>query len=186
MSRLIGVDVGFTALGVVIVDGDRVLFADTCRTEKTARRRGLRVADDDAERAQQLARFLWGVIQEWRPAGAVVELPTGGSQGARSARAMGMASGVVAAVLEMTALPSEWVTPQEVKRAAAGRKDASKAEVEAAVRERFAWPEGFWRRPTVVREHVCDAAGAIMAAQNGLLVRALLGGQQQLAGVGGG
>lgn len=170
---ILGLDAGFAALGGVVISGDHVLYAGTCRTERTSRRRGLRVADDDADRAQQLARFLWAVIQEWRPAGVVVELPHGGAQGARANRAMGMATGIVAAVLEVAALPTEWVTPQEVKRAATGRKDASKADVEAAVRERFAWPDDFWRRSAAVREHACDAAAAVLAAQHGVLARTL-------------
>ncbi|MFS8536089.1 MAG: hypothetical protein FWJ65_13120, partial [Limnochordales bacterium] len=97
---VMGIDAGFQAMGVVIAQGRTILHAATCRTEPQARKRGVRVADDDAERCQQLARFLLNVIREWRPQGAVVELPHGGAQGARANRSMGMATGVVAAVLE--------------------------------------------------------------------------------------
>ena len=196
MSRLLGIDAGFAKMGVVIVElgdvgnGDpasrQILFAETCRTEPTPRKRGVRVADDDAERCQKLARFLIDTIRIHQPAGAVVELPSGGAQGARANRAMGMATGIVVAVLEMAELPVEWVTPGDVKLAATGRRDGSKDAVQDAVREAFDWEEGghgdkgrggesrsHWPRYKWAQEHVADAAAAVLAAEGGTLMRAL-------------
>ncbi len=170
--RLLGVDAGFAALGAVIIEDGTVLHGEAFRTAKTSKKHGLRVADDDAERCQQLARFLSRFIDEWRPAGAVVELPSGGAQGARAHRAMGMAAAVAAAVLELSDLPAEWVTPAEGKKAAAGRKDASKEDVQRGVRRAFQWPAGVsW--PACEAEHIYDAAAAVLAASNGTLARAL-------------
>jgi len=178
--RVLGIDAGFAAMGLVVAQDGRVIHYDTCRTERTAKKRGIRVADDDAERSQELARFLHDAIDEWRPAGAIVELPTGGAQGARANRSMGMATGIVVTVLELSRLPAEWVTPDDVKRAATGRRNASKADVQAAVRRHFEWAD--WPRYKWQQEHMADAAGAIMAAEGGTLLRALERVAEEVAG----
>ncbi len=170
-------------MGVVIVElsdvgnvdpaSRRILHAESFRTKPSPKKRGIRVADDDAERCQELARFLIDTIRTCRPAGAVVELPSGGSQGARANRAMGMATGVVVAVLEMAELPAEWVTPGDVKKAATDRRDASKEAVQEAVREAFDWGDCWPTKPKWAQEHVADAAAAVLAAEGGTLIRAL-------------
>lgn len=171
--RLLGIDAGFTAMGVVVAEDDRIIYAATCRTEKNAGgKKGVRVADDDAERAQQLGRFLLVTIGEWHPAGAVVELPSGGAQGARANRAMGMSTGIVTTALEATGLAAEWVTPAAVKLAAAGKRDASKGAVAGAVGKRFTWTCDL-PKTKAEQEHIFDAAGAILAAQDGTMIRAL-------------
>jgi len=169
---VMGIDAGFQAMGVVIAQGRTILHAATCRTERQTKKRGVRVADDDAERCQTLARFLLDMVQTYRPAGAVVELPHGGAQGARANRSMGMATGVVAAVLEATGIPAEWVTPSDVKKAATGRRDGSKEAVAQAVRRAFTWQAAPPSTKTEA-EHVFDAAGALLAAEHGMLMRAL-------------
>lgn len=170
MPVVLGVDAGFTALGVVALQGNRIIACGTSRTERQAKKKGLRVADDDSERCRAQARYLLDMIREHEPAGAVIELPHGGAQGARANRAMGMATGVVTAVIEITGLAVEYVTPGDVKKAATSRKDAGKDEVEAAVLRSFEWGVS---PPEVKsqREHVTDAAGALLAARGGTLMR---------------
>lgn len=175
MSRILGIDAGFACLGLVVMAGEQVLHAEAVRTEPAQRKKALRVADDDAERCQFLARELARVIDTWKPAGAVVELPSGGAQGARSHRTMGMATAVVASVLEITGIAAEWVTPLGVKKAAAGRKDASKAEVATAVREWLDWSGVALPQAKIEREAIYDAAGALLAARQGTLFRVLAG-----------
>lgn len=169
--RVMGIDAGLQGMGVVIAQGKTIIYAGTSRTQRSGKK-GLRVADDDADRCQQHARFLLSVIREWQPAGAVVELPSGGAQGARANRCMGMATGIVATALEAAGIPVEWVTPGEVKKTAAGRRDASKAEVEQTVCQAFTW-QAPPPRTKAEAEHVYDAAGALLAARNGTLMRAL-------------
>jgi Holliday junction resolvasome RuvABC endonuclease subunit len=184
-ARILGIDAGFVATGLVVVElgavaagsaaaSDRILAAVTVRTDATgAKRRGLRVADSDAERCQVATRAILSLAREWDVAGVVAELPHGGAQGARANRAMGLATGVVAASVEALGLPAEWVTPAAAKKAATGRADASKADVQAAVERRFAWAAGTVGRYAWEREHVSDAAAAVLAAAGGTLVRAL-------------
>lgn len=165
-----GIDVGLVATGLVLVDcastPPRVVRYDTLRTERQAGKHGLRVADDDARRAGDLARWLRDRLGG--AMGVVAELPTGGAQGARATRSMGLSTGVVVATVALSGLPAEWTTPGDGKKAATGRRDGSKAEVQAAVFERFRWPP--LGRHAWEREHVADAAAAVLAAWDGTLV----------------
>ncbi len=166
-----GIDTGLVATGVVVIDCAApkpvIVRYATLRTERQAGKRGLRVADDDARRASELA--VWLRDQLVGVMGAVAELPTGGAQGARANRAMGMSSATVAATLALCGIPAEWTTPGDGKKAATGRRDGSKEDVQAAVYERFRWPP--LGRFGWEREHVADAAAAVLAAWDGTLVR---------------
>jgi Holliday junction resolvasome RuvABC endonuclease subunit len=171
------IDAGLQGMGIVIAEDGTVIYCGANRTKKAPAKKGLRVADDDADRCQQHARFLLRVITMYRPQGAIVELPSGGAQGARANRAMGMATGIVVTALEAAGLPVEWVTPADVKDAAAGDKAASKGDVQKGVRERLKWSTN---AELVIAqsyknelEHIYDAAGALLAAEHGTLMRAL-------------
>lgn len=177
---VVGIDAGFTATGLVAVklhpDRLAVVAVEVVRTQPSGRKRGVRVADDDAERATTLfdgvREFLGGAAA----AGAVVELPTGGARGARANRTMGIATAAVCAAVRGADVPVEWVTPRAVKVAAGGRPAASKAEVAAGARLGLYWDEVLAQMgdmPISVAEHVWDAAGAVLAAQGGTLIGAL-------------
>ncbi len=172
---VLGIDAGFTATGLCAIDlqHDRITASACIRTQKTSAKRAVRVADDDAERCTYLAREIAAFLHKTMPQVVVVELPSGGAQGARANRAMGMSTGIVSAVLALTGYPVEWVTPQAVKKAAAGRRDASKQAVEQSVRQRFQWPDGTMPKTAVERSHICDAAASVMAAEHGALLAAV-------------
>jgi Holliday junction resolvasome RuvABC endonuclease subunit len=169
---IMGIDAGFAGMGVVIVQGREILFAGSNLTKRSAAKRQVRVADDDTDRCQDHAGYLWDVIQRFQPGGAVAEMPSGGAQSARANRAMGMATGIVATVLEIAGLPLEVVTPQAVKMAATRKRDATKEQVQMGVREAFDWGTNL-PKTAAEREHACDAAGAVLAAQGGVLIRTL-------------
>ncbi len=176
---VLGIDAGFTATGLCAIELggsgqlSQVLASKCVRTQPTKDKRAVRVADDDAERCAFLALEIRSFLDATQPQAVIVELPSGGAQGARANRAMGMSTGMIATVLALTRYPAEWVTPQAVKKAAAGRRDASKQAVEQSVRQRFQWPDGTMPKTAAEREHVCDAAGAVMAAEHGALVQAV-------------
>jgi Holliday junction resolvasome RuvABC endonuclease subunit len=173
MSSIMGIDAGFTHTGIVVVEDNKVVHHETVRTKKDSHKKAVRVADDDAERCRVLTAALQKVIQEYEPAAAFVELPSGGAQGARANRTMGMAAAFVVAVLEVFQVPAEWVTPGMVKKAAAGRKDASKQDVQDAVKETFDWSEHPLGGYKWQVEHAADAAGALLAGRGGQLWKAL-------------
>ena len=140
------------------------------RTERTAAKRGIRVADDDAERCALLARELRAVLARHQPRAIVAELPTGGSLSARAVRAMALSTGVVVAMVEFAGVPVEWTTPMAGRQAATGRKVATKNDVRAGVLHALPDLEPLLPR-TGIWEHVTDAAAAYLAARTGPLVR---------------
>lgn len=185
-KSVLAVDIGFAVTGWVSVtrsasDPSRYevsLYSSSKNNNNNNKKAKVRVADRDAVRCQELARFLFDAIRESKPSGVIVELPTGGAQGARANRCMGMATGIIASVIEIFQLPAEWVTPNEVKGIVPGAgKAVSKREVQNHVINALDWPETFINPskslPNWQVEHVCDAAGAFLAAQHGQLVRSI-------------
>ena len=137
---------------------------------ESSRKRGVRKADDDAERAALIARGLKQLVKDHAINGILAELPHGGAKGARALRTMGLATGVVVAVVELRELPCEWYDPQSVKLVA-GKKNASKLDVERAVLKR--WPQAQLPSAKGQREHCADAIAVFMAAEEANLIRAL-------------
>ncbi len=177
---VVGIDAGYAATGMVAVrlhpDRLEVVAVEVVRTQPSGRKRGVRVADDDAERATALFVGVREFLRITEADGAVVELPTGGAQGARANRAMGMATAAVCAAVHAADVPVEWVTPRAVKVAAGGHAAASKAQVANGARLLLDWRavQGNALFEVVsVAEHVWDAAGAVLAAQGGTLIGAL-------------
>jgi len=172
---IIGIDLGFSATGIVALDTDtdQIIMGQTVRTKPEKGKRHY-VADDDLRRCRELARGIVGAVNDCYLKGSpfilAVEVPHGGAQGARSNRCMGMVTGVLGALVETNLWPVEYYQPQECKKAATGRMSASKIEVEQRVRKR--WPGHTWPKTKAVREHQIDAAAAIMCAlDNSNLVR---------------
>ena len=93
---------------------------------------------------------------------------TGGTQGARSATALGLAKGAVWTFAALMNLPFEGYLPHEAKKAATGKMNSSKDEVANAVKQR--WRNFDFPQAKKHLEAVCDACSAYMAAENNNLV----------------
>ena len=101
------------------------------------------------------------------------EVPPGGTQGARSATALGLAKGAVWTFAALMNLPFEGYIPHEAKKAATGKMNASKEEVAAAVKRRW---RGFqFPQSNNHLEAICDACSAYIAAERNNLVLTLKG-----------
>ena len=157
----LGLDVAFANTGVVLVKGKQVIYGHTIVTEKD--KNAKYVMDSHRARCLKLAYELYEIIDRYKPDKAYVELPTGASQSAVSALTMGLAIGVVTTVLWANAIPTKFVNPTHVKKAADGSHKASKEDVEIGVRKAFEWDS--WPKNKGVREHMCDALGAILAGR---------------------
>jgi Holliday junction resolvasome RuvABC endonuclease subunit len=177
VKYVMGLDAGFTSMGCIIFsleDGDLYYRnAHTIRTEKQTKKKNMRVADDDTLRILDLVdgmyEFITNNIQAGDRLHIVAELPTGGAQGARANRTMGIATGVVVSVLRLLAkymnVTVEYVTPTEVKVSATGNKSASKDEMMEWFVEVMADCGDEWATmPKVVLEHIADAYGAVTHA----------------------
>lgn len=178
---LLSIDVGFANLGWVVFHRGDVIDMGVITTQK-AKRKTVRVADDNADRAIVLARGLAEVMRRHRIKGIIGEMPSGGSQSSRASNQMGIATGVVSAIVGVWNVPCEWCIPTDVKKAVTGKRSASKDEVMDGVAAKMGW-----RRVTSGRsveyvsaygsfnkgrfEHVADAIGAYWALGNDNLVK---------------
>jgi Holliday junction resolvasome RuvABC endonuclease subunit len=172
---VIGVDAGFAATGMIILemmeDGElEYVSCYTVRTEKSSTKRNMRMADDDVMRVlliiDTITSYFNGHIPEGSSVFASVELPTGGSQGARANRTMGMATGALATLFRVFQNERDWIveyiTPIDVKMAAVGSKSASKDEMMDWFRDLMKdTTDEIESLPKVVLEHIADAYGAV-------------------------
>lgn len=198
MSLVLGCDIGFTATGLVLINvpASTIVACAVVRTERQAKKRGIRVADDDAERCCLLRRGILKFVNDWKLeseslisregrllgirdtapiTGIVAELPHAGAKSARAIRSMALATGAVVATLDELGLPVEYVTPRDVKLITGSAK-ADKEMVEYAVLSRLTFPEPgpahhLREYPSGLHEHIFDAAAAVLAAWNGTVVR---------------
>jgi len=161
---IMGVDCGFVAMGVVILQNGKIVDACSVMTEPEKKKRKIRKSDDDAARCEKLATGLNRIIQIYHPCVMFVELPSAGAKSARAAHSMGMSKGIIASVATLLNVPTSYYLPHDSKEATCGAKDASKEAVEAVVRKQF--PDTKWPETKGEAEHCFDAAAVLIAAQS--------------------
>ena len=129
------------------------------------------------------------------PVKAIIGESPMGSQSAAAAKSAGLAIGLIATTACLLDLPIEFCTPDSVKKAVTGRKDASKEDIMNRIIELYGGIKtvkaisvtrgkragkeservdyhflgGVW--PKGVFEHIADSCGAWMALQDNNLVR---------------
>lgn len=166
MKHLLCLDAGFAAMGYAVISlpDERIIEHGTVTTKPANKKLGVRVADDLFQRCQSTVRELSSVVLKYSVNGVVVELPHGGAQSASAARAMAMATALVACLTEHHGLPVECTTPDAGKRIVKPKGPVTKEEVAARVQERF-------NLPAPLSEHASDAAAAYLSARDGQMVR---------------
>ena len=132
---VLGIDPGFASLGYAIVSigpADETITAmGVVRTVRATKKRRVRASDDNFERARELVGALQNLVRHHLIGRATLlvaesmSFPRNSSVAAKIAMCWGALAGV--AVAEN--LPVLQATPQEIKRAVCGRRDASKEEV---------------------------------------------------------
>lgn len=186
--RVVGFDTSLAAFGMVagvieLVDGRpslRFVGGDVIKTEKDQSVK--RAGDDLLRRFGELARRSWAFVREWDPHVIAVEqaiTPVGkkragfGGESPQVAQNLGRARGLVdalAAGLEHVVLLER--SSQAIKKAATGNHLAEKSAMIAALEKHFPEIRGCYPGRLVkgeqvpylpLREHVADAAGAILA-----------------------
>jgi Holliday junction resolvasome RuvABC endonuclease subunit len=146
-------------------------------------RRHQTAAQMDGRRGLKIRRYACVVLQTWKPAITAVE-GCAGSRNAKAAAALARGQqAVLDAIDELLGAEPVWVTLQAVKKAATGRNNATKDEVEAAMRARWdvdwdalltappPYPER--TRPRGEWENAFDAAAVTIAVWDAPAVAAL-------------
>ena len=161
---VIGIDGGFASMGLAVIDltsdGEQLRRTWVVRTEKSARKLGVRSGDDSSRRARELAYEVDQAIVSYQTGAIAIESPSW-PRNAGVAAKMGIAFGVVFGLAEKHRLPLVMASPQAVKQAVCGRKDASKDDVILAIERRF--PAVEWPTQSTLREHAADAIAVVLA-----------------------
>lgn len=191
---VLGLDPGFSSCGyaVLLHDGRQlgVVSMGVLRTKKSSKKLKVLAADDNVRRCRELARALRGLLD-----GGPLEPKLGAGLDAlfgdkvkivcaekmsfpRSssvAAKMAMTWGALTALCEVRNLPLLQASPQEVKKRVTGAADASKEQVERAMRRRFPAAQKLVRKlPKGQHEHAWDALASAVACLDSDEVRMML------------
>ena len=172
LNRILAVDAGFENTGWAIVSGGLVRKTGCIVTSPV-----LKKLDSDASaslkhaaRCQHLTTQFTFLLLKYEIAGVVCEMPLGGGKNSKAVMGMASAATVMVAVTTIQGVSAHWVSPYDVKRIAKVKR-ATKADVRAVVLQR--WPDALKGLNLGMAEHVGDALGAYLAAENSGLVRML-------------
>jgi crossover junction endodeoxyribonuclease RuvC len=163
----LGIDPGLANAGLAVLEilpvGERLLHLAVLKTEKCSKKQNTLAADDDMRRVRELAGALWALVAEYKPRIFCLEAASW-PRSATAAAKTAMSRGVIGAIAETLGIAIAQASPQEVKLAVTGRRDASKEDVERGICERFGNAEvlggGIARGR---REHCYDAAASVIA-----------------------
>ena len=190
---LISLDISFKNIGFTLWEGKLPRDAGVIQTEKTENKQ-TRVFDDNAYRCSVAAGKLRDIIQKHHVKGIIGESPSG-SQSAAASKSAGLAIGIVATTACLLNLPLELCTPDSVKKAVIGRKDASKDDIMDRIIEiyggtktakaiavtkgkragkvseyvNYSFLGSVWPKGTF--EHIADSCGAYLSLKDNNLVR---------------
>jgi len=164
---VLAIDIAFSNLGFAVISKGQLVGHGTIKTEKSKDKKD-RASNDRASRAATIAKDLHNIIHLYDVAGIVGELPNG-SQNAIAANGLGWACGVVVAVAECHVIPCEWISEGDSKKAAIGRRSASKDEMMEWARKE--WPETDFPKAKCHFEHIADALAAYNGLRSGVVVR---------------
>jgi len=172
VTVVLGVDTAIANVGWAVadagVDGLRPLAMGVIRTASSAKKRGIRVGDDDFARTCQIARELHALVERYTPAVITCEAWSP-PRNAAAVGKIGRCFGVLADISVVWKIPVLHATPQDLKKALLGRNSASKEEIMAELDSRFrkcadGTPAHLLRAvPAGQREHPYDALGSILA-----------------------
>ena len=166
---ILALDISLSEFGIAVFEaGGRLVHGECVITKPVKKKLNTRVIDSDHLRVKEISLRLRDLHKQYCFKGIVAEVPPGGTQGARSATALGLVKGAVWTFAALMNLPFEGYLPHEAKKEATGRMNASKEEVATAVKKR--WKDFEYPKAKKHLEAVCDACSAYMAAENNNLV----------------
>lgn len=174
--RILGIDPGFANFGWAVLDFSEAAPPEICAAGviRTSRRQGREtVSESNAKRCGELSDRLCQVMDDWRPWIIGTEAQSW-TRRHKADTQVAQAFGVLFALAGMDNCPVVHLPPQQVKMTACGRKNASKADVQAALSERLRfYAKTVGQIPKSHLEHAADAAAVALAAERSDLARAL-------------
>ena len=171
---IIALDISLAEFGIAVLDLEGDLIHGECVITKPIKKKlNPRQIDSDQLRVKEIVLRMNSLHEQYGFRGIVAEVPPGGTQGARSATALGLVKGTVWTFATLKNLPIESYLPHDAKKAATGKMNASKDEVANAVKKR--WRDFKFPAAKKHLEAICDACSAYLAAENNNLVLTLKG-----------
>lgn len=190
---LLGLDPGLAHLGYAVVllrpTGPPKLAIDNkgqpvfgyVETEKSAKKLNVMASSDNLRRAREVVRPLLDLVDMYEGKRSFFDFASSFRiraicaesmsfpRNASASQKLGISWGVIATISEIYGLPVAEVTPQQMKKALCGKRDASKPEIQAAVAPLYGIPADMFG--VTVREHPYDALAAIHATLDSEVVR---------------
>lgn len=178
MITILGVDPGLATCGLSLVeikpdDLITVRAAAVFVSKKSDKKRNVGSADDTYRRLLELATW-WSRFVGQTDIDAVCAESMSYPRSSVAACMLGMCWGQLARFALERAAPLVTATPQEIKLALCGRRDASKELVETAVR---AVPGATIELDGIkpgLREHAADSIGAVLACRRTEVIKAAM------------
>ena len=162
---IFNIDPGWNCgLAVVSLDGPKpkVVYLDTLPTKPSGKKSGLLKADDDWRRGSEVWDWLQEAADQVEQVVAVFIESTQGGKGSRALYSMGYNKSLADNFARHLGAPAFHVSAQAVKKAATGKTNATKVQVQAAMIERV--PHMDWskfNKNTI--EHAADACAIFLA-----------------------
>ena len=183
-TRILSADLGFASTGLAVFEytaGRWCLFDTKCL--HTVKGHTGSVAHDDVRRSEFLAAGIMNYFIENKCSAMVAEIPHGGAQAAISAKCMGAATGMIAAVRVALGCPCDWIAPT-MSRAAAGWDKLAHKDIPIKARKlamkRFIMATMQTKYPAIAglkikdKEHIADACAAFEAARDRDIVKGII------------
>lgn len=170
---------GFAAVGLRAGGSEDILALDVFRSAKSDKKRQTLAAEDNVRRGDELCEWLedrYFALHRFGKIRAVCAESMSFPRSSSAAAKMSISWGVIICMRHARRLPLVQSSPQEIKLALCKKKDASKADIKAALLKRYAG-KGVERYlahiPTSAEEHGWDSLASIVCALNSDVARAL-------------
>ena len=180
---VLGVDPGFASFGFGIMQllssSEVVRTVDVIRTQKSAKKKGVKAADDNFHRGQAISAVLHETVKEWQPVAIAAEAASWPRNAGATAK-VAMSWGILIDLCHVYQLPMVQGSPQEIKKALCNDKSASKEDVRRALEALYPdefepfkarYPAKKPPRPNGQWEHGFDAIGAVVTCLDSDVIR---------------
>lgn len=171
---ILGIDPGLANFGYAVVEfaswGKKLHKLGLVRTEKSAKKVGVRASDDNTRRAREIFQPTTSLISDYKIKVICAEAMSFPRSSSASHK-LGISWGIVVSLSSIFGLPIVQASPQDIKSHLCGNKKASKEDVQLALSEMYggdADPQQFVKTK---REHPFDALGAVEACLDSEVVR---------------